>query len=103
MGVVGEAVIVVGGIMQIEHGFGGLVDGEPVAQVYLPFRLIEFRVKAVCHGVEILLPVTEGQRGTIESEFGRGGQRGVVRLEFVEIVVGPDGYFCSFLIQTAET
>ncbi len=70
MGIVTEAVVVAGGIMQIEHGLGGLVDGEPVAEVELPFRLIEFRVKAVCHSVEILLPVTEGQRGIIESELG---------------------------------
>ena len=74
MGIVTEAVVVAGGIMQIEHGLGGLVDGEPAAEVELPFGLIEFRVKPVCFSVEILLPVTEGQRGTIESKLWRGRQ-----------------------------
>ena len=74
MGIVTESVIVAGGIMQIEHGLGGLVDGEPVAEVYLPFGLIEFRVETVCLRVEILLKITEGQRGTIESELWRGRQ-----------------------------
>ena len=60
MGIVTEAVVVAGGIMQIEHSLGGFVDGEPVAEVELPFGLIEFRVEAVCLGVEILQKITEG-------------------------------------------
>ena len=102
VGIVVKAVVVAGGIVQIEHRLRGLVDGEPVAEVYLPFRVVAFRGEAVCLCVEVLLPVTEGQRGVVETELGRGCQRGVVTLELVEIAVGPDGDLRSLLIQTAK-
>ena len=53
-------------------------------------------------GIEVLLPVTEGQRGTVETELGRGCQRGVVTLKLVKVAVGPDGDLRSLLIQTAK-
>ena len=102
MGIVVKAVVVAGGIMQIEHSLCCLVDSKPVAEVYLPFRFVAFRGEAVCLGIEVLLPVTEGQRGTVETELGRGCQRGVVTLKLVKVAVGPDGDLRSLLIQTAK-
>ena len=60
MGIVVKAVVVAGGIMQIEHSLCCLVDSKPVAEVYLPFRFVEFRGEAVCLGVEFLLKIAEG-------------------------------------------
>ena len=59
MGIVVKTVVVTGGIMQIEHRLRGLVNGEPVAEVYLPFRFVAFCGEAVCLGVEVLLPIAQ--------------------------------------------
>ena len=102
MGIVVEAVVVAGGIVQIEHGLRGLVDGEPVAEIYLPFGFVKFRSDTVCLSIEALLPITKCQCGTIEAKLGRGCQRGAVTLKLVEVTVSPNGNLRSLLIQTAK-
>ena len=102
MGVIVEAIFVTGGIVQIKHRLRSLADGEPVAEVYLKLRLVEFRGETICLGIEVLLPITECQRGAVETELGRGCQRGVETLELVKVAVGPDGDLRSFLIKTAK-
>ena len=102
IGVVSEAVVVAGGIVQIEHGLRGLADGEPVAEVYLELWLIKRHGSTIRLCIEILLIVTECQRGAVEAKLGRSSECCIVTLELVEVAAGPHRYLCPLLEQVTK-
>ena len=102
MGIVIKAVVVAGGIVQIEHGLRGLADGEPVAEVYLELWLIKRYGSTIRLCIEILLIVTDCQRGAVEAKLGRNGECCIITLELVEVTAGPHRYFCPLLEQVTK-
>ena len=67
-----EAIVVARGIVQIDHRLGRFADGEPIAEVHRPFRLLKVVADTERPCVEELLEVAEGERRAIETPFGRG-------------------------------
>ena len=55
-----KTVVIGSGIVQIEHGLGRLSDGNPVAEVYLPFGLVKFCGHPTCLGVKVLAQIRQG-------------------------------------------
>lgn len=65
-----ESVVVTRGVVQIEHRFRSLADGEPIAEVYFKLWLVESCSETVCLSVKVLLPVTESKCRAIETKLG---------------------------------